>query len=320
MRVALAGVGHWHAGMHLDAIRHAGAEPAGVWDPEPGVASHFAAANGCAAMGLGAMLAARPDLVVVMGHPSDVPDVARLCLADHLPMMLEKPAAPNSAILAEIAPGAADFVAVPLANRCSPLWTEIARLQAAGRFGRLAHAQFRIVNGPPERYRVDGVPWLLDPAVGGGGALRNLGLHAVDAALMLFEAEAPELSGAAVRHTAHGEAVEDYAVALLSRPGGPVVTVEAGYTYASMAPGGDFEWRVAASGATLIDRGDTCSVTTLDDGVCRMLEPLPAAHRYRAFMADTLDRLRRSAPPLVGFADYLKAMRMVDRIYREAGR
>jgi predicted dehydrogenase len=319
MRIALTGVGHWHAPMHLDAIRAAGAEPAGAWDPDPAVAVAFAAANGLAAApSLGALLAGRPDLVIAMGHPSDVSATARAILAAGLPMVLEKPAASRSDELAAIAPAPGAFVAVPLANRCSPLWAELDRLRAAGRLGAIGHAHFRIINGPPERYRVDRVPWLLDPAIAGGGALRNLGLHAVDAALQIFGAAEPALLAATVRSDLHGEAVDDYALATLALPHGPVVTVETGYTYASMLPGGDYEWRVAAAGATLIDRGTSLRVTTLDDGATRDLAPLPSGQRYRAFLADTLACLRAGRRPLVDFADYLRAMRLVDAIYTRA--
>ena len=54
--------------------------------------------------------------------------------------------------------------------------------QLVGTFGDLAHATFRIVGGPPARDIADDVPWMLDPAVSGGGALRNLGIRAADAA------------------------------------------------------------------------------------------------------------------------------------------
>ena len=154
--------------------------------------------------------------------------------------------------------------------------------------------------------------------VAGGGAMRNLGIHGIDAALMLFGAREPELLAAAVRHHAHGEAVEEYAIATLAIPGGPVVTVEAGYTFASRAPGGDYEWRIAAGGATLIDRGATCEVATLDDGARRQITPVPGRDRYRAFMAETLKLLRQGRPPSCGFADYLRAMRLMDRVYAEA--
>lgn len=317
MRVAITGVGHWHAPMHLDAVRAAGAVVASVWDRDDGVTARFASEHAApAAASMAAVLAGRPDVVVVMGHPHDVPEMARAVLAEGVPMVLEKPAAISTAVLAAIAPAPGHFVAVPLANRCSPIWTEMDRLAAANRLGRVVHGHFRIVNGPPGRYRVDGVDWMLDPAVCGGGAMRNLGLHGIDAAMMLFGAEEPNLISAVVRHDAHGEAVEDYAIATLALPGGPIVTVEAGYTFASMEPGGDFEWRVAAAGATLMDRGAVCEVATLDDGARR---PLPqSGPRYRAFMADTLTRLRASRPPTVGFSDYLRAMRMVDQIYAMA--
>ncbi len=318
MRVALAGVGHWHATMHLNAIRAAGAAPGPVWDREPTITAGFAARSGCPqAATLEALFATRPDLVVVMGHPADVPDMARACLAAGLPMMLEKPAAPGTAALAAIAPDKDAFVAVPLANRCAPLWAEPDRLRTEGRVGRLAHASFRLINGPPERYRIDGVPWLLDPATSGGGALRNLGLHAADAALSLLGAM-PTVAGAVLSNHAHGEDVEDHAAALLTLPEGPTIMIEAGYTFASMAPGGDCEWRIAASNATLVDRGDTATVTTLDDATTRPLTLLPAATRYRAFMADTLRRLHDGRPPLVGFTESIAAMTLVDRITEAA--
>ena len=319
MRVGLAGVGHWHAGMHLDAIRHAGASVAAVWDPEPAVATAFADAAGVtAAVSLEALLALRPDLLVVMGHPLAVPAMARATLAAGVPMVLEKPAAPTTADLCAIAPGANAFVAVPLANRCSPLWAALERLRAEGSAGAVTHAQFRIINGPPDRYRSDGVGWMLDPAIAGGGALRNLGLHALDAALMLFGGVLPDIASAQVGAMMYDEAVDDYALATLHRPCGPVVTIETGYTYASRAPGGDFEWRVGAAGAYLVDRGDTFEVATLHDAAVRSLAPLPAAARYRAFMADTLQRLRDGRAPLVGFADYVRVMQLADHIYARA--
>jgi hypothetical protein len=45
---------------------------------------------------------------------------------------------------------------------------------------------------------------------------------------------------------------------------------------------------------------------------------VPSRDRYRAFMADTLDRLRRGVLPLVDFNDYVRAMRVVDAIYARA--
>lgn len=322
-RVALAGVAHWHAGMHLEAARSAGAEVIAAWDPEPAIAVRFAADHGIPHQpAIAAVIAAKPDLTVVMGRPDHVPALAMACIEASLPIVLEKPAAVSTAALEPLAAAVHRkglFAAVPLPNRCGPIWAEIAALKAAGRLGPVSHAQFRIVNGPPERYRLDGVPWVLDPAIGGGGALRNLGIHGIDAALALAGGADLAIVSAAVDRRLHGEAVEEYAIVTLQAPDGMIATVEAGYTYASMAPGGDFEWRVSARNAYLLDRGDSCRVATLDDGQLRELAPILPADRYKAFMADALDRLARGAAPSVGIGDYLQAMRLIDRAYARAG-
>lgn len=319
-RLALAGVGHWHAAMHLEAARAAGAEVVAAWDRDPAVAAGFAGKHGVAHQPtVAALIATKPDLTVVMGRPDRVPALALACIEAGLPIVLEKPATVSTAALEPLAEAARGlFVAVPLPNRCGPIWAEIEALRAAGRLGPASHAQFRIVNGPPERYRLDGVPWVLDPAIGGGGALRNLGIHGIDAALALAGGADLTIVSAAIDRRLYGEAVEEYAIVILRAPDGMIATVEAGYTYASTAPGGDFEWRVSARNATLIDRGDSCRVATLDDGRVHELTPIPPADRYKAFMADTLDRLARSAPPSVGIGDYLRAMRLIDRAYQEA--
>jgi predicted dehydrogenase len=85
-----------------------------------------------------------------------------------------------------------------------------------------------------------------------------------------------------------------------------------------MAPGGDFEWRIATRNAYLIDRGETAQCATLDDGSNRMLTPEHPSTRYRLFMADTFDRLRSGEAPAVSIEDYLAAMQVIDAAYEKA--
>ncbi len=200
MRVALVGVTHWHAAIHLDAIRYAAVTLLGVADRDATAAAEFAARNATRALPLPELLAERPDLVVLMGHPATVGEDFASVLAAGLPMMLEKPAAISTEPLADRARRhGCRFVAVPLANRCSPLWGELGRLRRIGRSARFARAFPRRERAAGALSR-DGVPWLLDPAMGGGGALRNLGLHAVDAALALLGEGGPAFSARAVEH------------------------------------------------------------------------------------------------------------------------
>lgn len=323
MKVVLAGTSHWHADMHLDAARSAGAEIIGVWDEDPEHSRGFAARHSLRALPtFEQVLSIAPDLVLLMGHPSTAPARARRVIEARLPMMLEKPAASSSATLAELRDLARQrkaFVSVPLPNRFGPAVTAFQRLRQEGRAGKIAHAHFRIVNGPPERYAADGVAWVVDPVIGGGGALRNLGIHGVDAALSLATGKL-SLGYASIGNRIHNSPVEDYALLVLEDEAGAVFTVEAGYTFASMQPGGDFEWRIVSANATLIDRGDKATCATLDDGtVINLPVELPAT-RYRLCMRDTLERLQRNMPPAISLDDYLAAMSLIDAAYRKAGR
>jgi len=321
MKVALFGTSHWHAQMHLDAALSANAEVVGVWGENPAQAADFAQRHHLRAVATVADgLALRPDLVVLMGHPERVPDQARRLIGARVPLILEKPAAGSTAIIAALAQLArkhGSFVGVPLPNRFGPVLQEYQRLERDGRAGKLAHASFRLVNGPPQRYRDDGVGWLLDPAIGGGGALRNLGIHGIDAALSLAQGPLSIVS-ASIGNRVHDEAVEDHALIVMSDAGGALFTVEAGYTYASMAPGGAFEWRLVTANATLSDCGDSARCATLDDATTRSLPPEPTATRYRLFMADTLQRLRDGRPPAITLDDYLAAMSLIDAAYAKA--
>lgn len=317
MRVGLIGVGHWHAAMHAAAAKAAGADISCVWDTDPAIARSFARRRSLKAAASPQDVLADAEIVVVMGRPDTVPALAEAAIEARRPMILEKPAASRTETLVALAArakAAGLIVAVPLPNRLGPAMIEYERLAAAGRAGRMAHAHFRLVNGPPQRYPDDGVPWMLDPGISGGGALRNLGIHGVDGALALAAGEL-RLVSARIGNRIHQAPVEDYALLVLEDEAGAVFTVEAGYTFASMQPGGDFEWRIATANAHLVDHGDSAFAATLDDGGRGELPPLPPAIRYNRFMDDTLERLRHGAPPAVGLDDYVRAMRLIDQAY-----
>jgi predicted dehydrogenase len=324
MRVAMIEVGHWHAARHARSLLQAEAEIVGVSDGQPGVAARFAADLGCPPFqDYRAMLEATgPDFVFAMGRHLDVPAIARYVIQAGIPCAIEKPlgtSADQVAPLVKLAQQRNAFVAVPLVNRYSALWRELDRLEQAGRAGLRAHAHFRIVNGPPSRYVRDGVGWMLDPAVSGGGAMRNLGIHAVDAFLSYVGGEKVDVLGAALSYRVYGEQVEEMSAALLRSEGGVIGTIEAGYTFAAMT-GGDFEWRVSAANCYLIERREQLEIATLDDGQRQSIEIPGQGDRYDRFGPDTLARLRSGRPPIATLEDCYRAMRIIDEVYDEAAR
>ena len=94
-------------------------------------------------------------------------------------------------------------------------------LGQAGRLGALSHSNFCLINGPPERYVQDGCGWVLDAAASGGGVLRNLGIHGVDAFLGLAGEQDVAIEHVAFGRPLHGTPVEDYALVVLRAADGP---------------------------------------------------------------------------------------------------
>jgi predicted dehydrogenase len=321
MRVGLLGVSHWHASIHAAAIKSAGSDLAWVWDADQKLAADFGSAQDCTVCShLDGLTAGSCDAVVVMGKPTEMADRVRVVAARGLPAIVEKPVTTSAPDLAALAAELAErgaFVAVALPQRISPIWQAFDRRD--GHDDTISHAQFRIINGPPERYRIDKVPWMLDPGVSGGGALRNVGIHGVDSFLRLVGPQDVVVEHASFGRNLRPEAIEDYALVILRAADGTVGAVEAGYCHASMAPGGDFEWRIATREAYFVDRGDRLLRTTLHDGRTTELAGLQTSRRYEAFMKDALERLASGRPPAATLDDCRRAMELIDRAY-DAGR
>ena len=137
---------------------------------------------------------------------------------------------------------------------------------------------------------------MLDPALSGGGCMRNLGIHRVDAFLRFTQGETVEVLSAAITYRVHGKAIGEMGAALLRSESGVIGTIEAGYSYASMKPGGDFEGRLSSANCYISDRNDTLQVATLDDNDVRTLSIPDQGGRYDQFGRDTLERLRTGRP------------------------
>lgn len=329
-RVAFLGVGHWHAARYLAYLHQAGARVVSVWDSNPGAAQRVAAQLGLPGPAAGpaeALEAGQPQFAYVAPRPDEGPAVVEVVLRYGLPAAIEKPMGLDAGQvrpLADLAEQLGRWVAVPFVGRYNPIWARVEELRAQGRLGPLAHFHQRIVNGSPARYERDEVPWILHPETAGGGALRNLGIHCADAFLLLTSAEAggPEpalarVAGAALSRRIHQRAVEEFAAAVVVAPSGAVGTFEAGYTYPSMAEGGDPEIRVATANAYLVERGTQLRCSTGDDGQTQsIVSEGPVG--YERFVLDTFARWQAGRPPIATIRDCERANRLVDAIYATA--
>jgi predicted dehydrogenase len=305
--VVFVGLSHWHVPIHMKAVLRAGMRIAGGFDDDAALCRDWAGREGATAHPTAeAALASRPDLAIVTGTPLEMPGRLAAALDHGVPVLVEKPIASMTrdiVPLAERARRESRFVAVALPHRHGP----IADVPREG----IRHFAFRLVNGPPQRYRTWNAAWVIDPEIGGGGALRNLGLHGLDLARSVF-GEGLAVTGATFRRW-HGLAVEDHAVVHLADAGGRTATVEAGYLHPAEM-GSDFEIRVVGADAIVIEAADELRRTGAD-GVTTRQSLTPLHDRYDILMADLRDRLRDGQRPAADLSDLVAAMTLADAAY-----
>ncbi|MBL8385171.1 MAG: Gfo/Idh/MocA family oxidoreductase [Burkholderiales bacterium] len=322
LSAAILGVTHWHAPRYVKHLGARGVRVIGASDAD-------AQAGRAAADRLGlafapdtdrALATFRPDLAVLLPrHDLAAREIGAVAVRG-VPMLVEKPMGRNgdeAAAAAAAVRAAGVFAAVCLPNRHLGIWDAYRALVAEDALGEVLHAHFRTINGPPSRYLDYGVPWMLDPAIGGGGALRNLGIHGADAICMLAGAGEPAVAGARLSHARSRGAVEDFAAAVVSTPAGFVATLEAGYTYANLQEGGDYEWRIAATGAYLHECNGRLTVHRRGGRPVETAVPTP--HLAYAHMVDAaLDAFAAGHAPPATVDDCVRAVRLQDRIYAAA--
>jgi len=329
IRLAAIEVSHWHS-LHDSAyLRHAVGLPdvelIAVQDPSADVAARRAAALGGPAVytDYREMLErTRPDFVIALGRHRNMPDTAHYLLDRRYPFLMEKPMGTDAAAVRRIADRAAAmdaFVAVPLGQRYHPFTARARQLLAEGRLGPLSHVYLRLNRPTSARYGAWDSPWMLDPAIAGGGCLRNLGPHGFDLFLFLT-GEPAEVTGAQLSWRARSQPVEDFASVLLRTRSGVLGTIEVGNTFPR--DGTDGEWKIAGRDAILVqgtDGGGQSPALRLITGAGEETMPgAPAEPLALTALRDALLHWRRGAPPPISVEDCARAVELVDQAYAAA--
>jgi predicted dehydrogenase len=323
LRIAIAGASHWHFEVdarYLALVRASGAELVGLSDDDEPAARARAELAECpwTLDHLELVSRFKPDLVLAMPRPDRAAAQIGALLETGCPIFAEKPLGLNASQVWPLVERAADrWVAVAFPNRYLPIFAQLARLRDAGRLGTLRHLAGRLIKGSGERYVNFGVPWMLDPAIAGGGPLRNLGIHLADMLNWQLGPGAARVVSASTVGNLCGQAIEDYAAGLLQTGDGVSALVEAGYSLAPLG-GSDVELRFAATGAFLIQRGLRLEIQPAE-GSPDVVEAQPRLGLYGELFFDCLRRLRRDQPPPTTIRDCALANETIDAIYAAAG-
>ncbi len=316
-RFILFGAGHWHAAWHLDALVGAGQEIAAVGALEAQAARRIGERFSVPYFtDEEEMLSLFPDAVaLVLTRPDLTPALLMKLIDAGMPFILEKPGACDAAALVPVLAAAEEKslpTMVPLVNRSMAFWRELVSISSAPAW---THAHFRILAGPPSRYIRDGVGWVLDPARSGGGALRNLGIHAADAALVLARDEPIEVMSAGISNVLHGLPVEDFAFASLRVGGSRSITIEAGYCMPSETTT-EKEWRIHGPGWAIAENNGLLSVRT-PKGRNQRNSP-PSAEQYAEFGSEMARFARAGKAGVANLRDLVSAQMLIDMIYARA--
>jgi predicted dehydrogenase len=321
MRIAFIGASHWHLPLYLDpALEIPGVTVVGVSDPDPTVTAALAARLGCTGDPDYRELCRRvkPDFVFALGRHVDMPDEARFLIREGIPFALEKPCGLTAADVASVAAEAATagaFAAVPLVMRNGEYLPLLAEEAARG---GAQYATFRFMAGFPARYTAAGCGWMLDPALAGGGATINLGIHFFDLALQLLGPDVA-IGQATMSNAAWGHPVEDYA-AVTFRRGGQVLLMETGYIFPGPTSTFDMHFVMRTPNRYMVAPDQqSVDVFELDGRVERRRMGTTNVPCYPLFVRDVLERARAGRAPAADLADMVPILKLVEAAYDAAG-
>ena len=321
MRVAIAGVSHWHLSLYLAELRQvSGVRIVGVSDYNIAIADATARQIGCTPYKSYQRMCelSRPDFVFALGVHADMAALGRYLVDQRIPFVMEKPCGVSTEEVSDLAKRCAAaqvFAAVPFVWRQSELLEEMRR-----RFvdHAVSYLSMRWIAGPPTRYVDSGCAWMLDPRRSGGGCTINLGVHLIDFARFIFGDETSVVS-ATMSNAAYGIGIEDYSVVLL-KSGAKMAVAETGYLFPGPHSSFDIHFSIKTPQKYLIVTGPNTLLVFDNHGASTALgvKTTNVPH-YPVFVRDVLERWASGREPLASMDDMAAAMKLVQDAYSLAG-
>ena len=341
IRIAAIEVSHWHSVFDAAYLKQLHRMPevriVGLQDPDASVVARRAAEVGGPPVFTDyrrMLKETRPDFVIALGRHSTMAEKAHHLLDQGIAFLMEKPMGLNAGevqAIAEKADARRAFVALPLPMRHTPFFQQAKAMLSAGRFGTLSHLYMRMNRfSSVDRYPSWDCPWMLDPAIAGGGCLRNLGVHAFDV-FRLIAGEGAVVTSAQISNAVERQRVEDYISVQMRSASGVLGTLEIGTVYPRrtsegrgpvsprdrLLDGADSEWKVCGRDALLMSKDGQLRIVTADGEETLPGEPTEAPAAL--VLQETLAAWQAGKPPPAGVHDCLRAVRLIDQAYALAG-
>ena len=277
------------------------------------------------------------DMAVIFLPYAECPEAAAACAERGTHVVVEKPMAVHAAGVRRMiaaAEKAGVILSTPYVWRYHPVSREMKRLIEEGVAGRIVGCEGRYAAGRPSRYTEGNAAWMLEKARSGGGPMLNLGVHWIDLYRWLLADEVVEVIGKTLRVNLEHD-IEDCCFALVTFSRGSLLALESSYMLPDSFPfrpdlylalrgtNGLLSWSPSFGGAK--ERLFVCSNSGEYSRPARQhldfeLPPQPGYGGVMGlrFLSDLLGSIRTGKPPAITGQDGLKALEVVEAIYRSA--
>jgi predicted dehydrogenase len=254
-------------------------------------------------------LAADPSIdAVVIGTPNALhAPQAIACLEAGKHVLVEKPMARTLAEARAMNAAAARSSARLMVAHCWRFHDDVRAMRARVELGELGVIVKTRGYGGHARWGPTG--WFTDPDLAGGGALLDMGVHAIDTARFLLGDPQPHRVCAAIGRRYGRYAVDDDAVLLITWDGGTTSVVESGWWQPRMA-GMEADTELYGTGGY----ARIWEMTDPPEGYEHCTQPM-----YSAQLAEFLDACTDGRQPRPSGEDGAVVMQVVDQAYRSAG-
>ena len=315
-RTLVLGASHWHVPLCAERIA-AQHDVVGISDPDPACVEDLARlwdAPRYQSWKDALAIHGDAELAYVFVPHDTMREVCLALVARGIPIVVDKPAGASLQDLVDVraaADAAGVAIAVLLVQRGGP--TD----QWLSRAGRSVYESVQFIAGPPDRYLVNGSPWMVDAEHAGGGCMVNLAPHFVD--LFLGSAGAKDVTvTAALSSLLHGRGVEDFASMTLTTADGRIATIEVGYAF----PGSPLKrhcsfMRIGAAGTSTIWSDGTASFTSVDGVTETSALDVDSDPLYGLFVDRVAEQLEHGFVGLPGISDLETAMVVVWDAYAQ---
>jgi len=277
------------------------------------------------------------DLVYIFLPHDECPAAAIACAGEKIHVVVEKPVANTAAGAKQIADACRQnkvLFSTPYLWRYHPVCREMKRIVESGYLGRIVGCQGRCAAGGLHRYVEGHAAWMLQRKKSGGGPMYNLGVHWIDLYRWLLGSEISQVTGKDV-HVNMKYDIEDNSFAICTFNNGATLSLDISYTVPESYPFGrdlylsirgtqgciDFSPAFEGTKQTLM----VCSNDPRFGGAPRKtiefeLEAKPGycGSLGLEYVAEIAEDVRKRRKPLVGAGDAIKALEVVQAIYRSS--